>query len=146
MTLRPRDDVAIGSGDRPHREPGAASGGYPANGTAAENVTLILLPLGASLSICGERIARVTLELGGKSAAVVLDDFDIAKAASSIVGPACLMTGQVCSSLTRIVVSRNRHDELVEALSESFSHVQVGDPFDAATQMGPLAIQLRLNR
>jgi aldehyde dehydrogenase (NAD+) len=97
-------------------------------------------------SICGERIARVTLELGGKSAAVVLDDYDVAKAAASIVGPACLMTGQVCSSLTRIVVTRNRHDDLVEALSESFAHVQVGDPFDSSTQMGPLAMRRQRDR
>ena len=46
----------------------------------------------------------MTLELGGKSAAVVLDDYDIATAAATITGRACLMTGQVCSSLTRIVV------------------------------------------
>ncbi|MGP0030309.1 MAG: aldehyde dehydrogenase [Acidimicrobiales bacterium] len=97
-------------------------------------------------SLCGERIARVTLELGGKSAAVVLDDFDVATAAATIAGPACMMTGQVCSSLTRIVVTRNRHDDLVEALSESFSHVQVGDPFDPSSQMGPLAMRRQRDR
>jgi aldehyde dehydrogenase (NAD+) len=97
-------------------------------------------------SICGERIARVTLELGGKSAAVVLDDFDIATAAATITGRACLMTGQVCSSLTRIVVNRSRHDDLVEALSESFSHVRVGDAFDAESGMGPLAMQRQRDR
>ena len=97
-------------------------------------------------SICGERIARVTLELGGKSAAVVLDDYDIATAAATITGRACLMTGQVCSSLTRIVVSRDRHDDLVDALSESFSHVRVGDAFDAQSGMGPLAMQRQRDR
>ena len=45
------------------------------------------------------------------------------------------MSGQVCASLTRIVVPRNRHDEFADALSAAFSSVQVGDPFDAATQM-----------
>src|SRR5271156_2188283 len=97
-------------------------------------------------SICGERIARVTLELGGKSAAVVLDDYDIATAAATITGRACLMTGQVCSSLTRIVVTRDRHDDLVDALSESFSRVQVGDAFDAASGMGPLAMERQRDR
>jgi aldehyde dehydrogenase (NAD+) len=97
-------------------------------------------------SICGERIARVTLELGGKSAAVVLDDYDIATAAATITGRACLMTGQVCSSLTRIVVSRDRHDDLVDALSESFSQVRVGDAFDAQSGMGPLAMQRQRDR
>ena len=91
-------------------------------------------------SICGERIARCTLELGGKSAAVILDDFDIDDAAKRIVGPSCAMTGQICSSLTRIVVTRGRHDQLVEALSSEFKSVVVGDPFDAATGMGPLAM------
>src|SRR5581483_10631231 len=77
-------------------------------------------------SIAGERIARCTLELGGKSAAVVLDDTDLAKVASSLTRAECLMTGQVCSSLTRIVVTRSRHDELVEALAQSVAQVQVG--------------------
>ena len=88
-------------------------------------------------SLCGERIARCTLELGGKSAAVVLDDADIATVAASIAGAECIMTGQVCSSLTRIVVTRQRHDEMVEALAENFAQVRVGDPFDQQTQMGP---------
>src|SRR5215469_4754395 len=90
-------------------------------------------------SICGERIARCTLELGGKSAAVILDDYDIEKAANTIAGRAVFLTGQVCSSLTRSVVPRKRHDAMVEALSESFGKVKVGDPFDPSVQMGPLA-------
>jgi aldehyde dehydrogenase (NAD+) len=97
-------------------------------------------------SLCGERIARVTLELGGKSAAVVLDDFDIATAASTITGRACLMTGQVCSSLTRIVVTRGRHDDLVNALSASFSQVKVGSAFDSDSGMGPLAMERQRDR
>lgn len=91
-------------------------------------------------SLCGERIARTTLELGGKSAAVVLDDFDIAVAAETLSTSARFMTGQVCSSLTRIIVSRHRHDDLLEALSNSFAAVRVGDPFDPQTEMGPLAM------
>jgi acyl-CoA reductase-like NAD-dependent aldehyde dehydrogenase len=97
-------------------------------------------------SICGERIARCTLELGGKSAAVVLDDYDVAKAAQKISGMASFLTGQVCSSLTRIVVSKQRHDDLVEALAASFSATKVGDPFDMGTQMGPLAMRRQRDR
>jgi aldehyde dehydrogenase (NAD+) len=97
-------------------------------------------------SICGERIARCTLELGGKSAAVILDDYDIGEAARTIAGMASLMTGQVCSSLTRIVVTRQRHDALVEALSESFAKTKVGDPFDPTTEMGPLAMSRQRDR
>jgi acyl-CoA reductase-like NAD-dependent aldehyde dehydrogenase len=97
-------------------------------------------------SICGERIARYTLELGGKSPAIILDDYDLAKAALSIAGTARLMTGQVCSSLTRIIISRDRHDAFVDALSSAFSQVKVGDPFDPDTQMGPLAMERQRTR
>lgn len=97
-------------------------------------------------SICGERIARFTLELGGKSAAVVMDDYDIEKAANSIAGMASLMTGQVCSSLTRIIVSNKRHDAMVEALATSFGRTRVGDPFDPNVQMGPLAMARQRDR
>jgi len=97
-------------------------------------------------SLCGERIARCTLELGGKSAAVILDDADLATTAATLAGAECFLSGQVCSSLTRIVVSRSRHDELVEALAGTFSQVRVGDPFDAQTQMGPLAVSRQRDR
>jgi aldehyde dehydrogenase (NAD+) len=97
-------------------------------------------------SICGERIARCTLELGGKSAAVILDDADIESAAQSLAQAECLLSGQVCASLTRIVVSRPRHDEMVEALAAAFSKVKVGDPFDPGSQMGPLAAERQRTR
>ncbi|HEX4089290.1 MAG TPA: aldehyde dehydrogenase [Trebonia sp.] len=97
-------------------------------------------------SICGERIARVTLELGGKSAAVILDDADIAATAAALAQAECILSGQVCASLTRIVVSRPRHDELLEALAAAFSAVKVGDPFDPASQMGPLAAERQRDR
>jgi aldehyde dehydrogenase (NAD+) len=97
-------------------------------------------------SICGERIARCTLELGGKSAAVILDDADIAEAATLLGTMECILTGQVCSSLTRIVVTGNRHDAMVEALADTFSRVKVGNPYAPDTQMGPLASQRALDR
>jgi aldehyde dehydrogenase (NAD+) len=97
-------------------------------------------------SICGMRIARVTLELGGKSAAVILDDADIAATAQALAQAECILSGQVCASLTRIVVSRPRHDEMLEALAAAFSAVKVGDPFDPASQMGPLAAERQRDR
>jgi acyl-CoA reductase-like NAD-dependent aldehyde dehydrogenase len=97
-------------------------------------------------SLCGERIARCTLELGGKSAAVILDDADLDAAARAISGAECFLTGQVCSSLTRIVVPQSRHDALVEALAARFSKVKVGDPFDDSTQMGPLTSERQRDR
>jgi len=97
-------------------------------------------------SICGERIARCTLELGGKSAAVIFDDYDVTTAAKAIASRATFLSGQVCSSLTRIVVPRRRHDDLVEALSASFGKVRVGNPFESSTEMGPLAMQRQRDR
>ena len=97
-------------------------------------------------ALCAERVARCTLELGGKSAAVVLDDADIAAAAESIASAECMLAGQVCASLTRVVVNRSRHDEMVEALAEHFAQVKVGDQFDESTQMGPLAMSRQRDR
>jgi aldehyde dehydrogenase (NAD+) len=97
-------------------------------------------------SICGERIARCTLELGGKSAAVILDDMDLNQAAATLASAECMLAGQVCSSLTRIIVTRRRHDELVDALASAFSQVRVGDPFDSTTQMGPLVSSRQRDR
>lgn len=97
-------------------------------------------------SLCGERIARCTLELGGKSAAVILDDMDLGTAARTLATAECALTGQICSSLTRIIVTKDRHDELVDALASSFSQVRVGDPFDDQSQMGPLAAERQRDR
>ena len=97
-------------------------------------------------SICGERIARCTLELGGKSAALILDDMNLQEAAQTLARAECMLSGQVCSSLTRIVVTRQRHDELVDALASAFSQVRVGDPFDPATHMGPLVSSRQRDR
>jgi acyl-CoA reductase-like NAD-dependent aldehyde dehydrogenase len=97
-------------------------------------------------AILAERVGRYTLELGGKSAGVILDDYDIEKAAQSIAGYCCFLTGQVCSALSRIIVSRHRHDQVVEALRAAFGAVRIGDPFDAQTGVGPLATRRQLER
>jgi acyl-CoA reductase-like NAD-dependent aldehyde dehydrogenase len=90
-------------------------------------------------SLCSDRIARFTLELGGKSAAVILDDADLGAAAAALAGAECFLSGQVCMSLTRIIVTRSRHDAMLDALTSAFSQVRVGSPFDPETHMGPLA-------
>lgn len=97
-------------------------------------------------SLCGERIARCTLELGGKSAAVVLDDMDLETAAKTLAKAECGLNGQVCSSLTRVIVTKSRHDELVEALAASFGKTRVGDPFDEESQLGPLVSERQRDR
>lgn len=97
-------------------------------------------------SICGERIARCTLELGGKSAALVLDDAETGAVAQAMVAQAAMMTGQVCAALTRLIVSRSRHDALVDALSSLFREISVGDPLQPGIQMGPLAMARQRDR
>src|SRR4029453_3633535 len=88
-------------------------------------------------SICGERIARCTLEPGGKSPAIILDDYDVDTAAKSISQSRRFPPGQVCSSLTRLIVGKSRHDDFVTALAGRFSRIRVGNPFDASSDMGP---------
>jgi acyl-CoA reductase-like NAD-dependent aldehyde dehydrogenase len=90
-------------------------------------------------SICGERIARTTLELGGKSPALVLDDYNVGLAAQVLAQTTAVLSGQVCAALTRIIVSQDRHDALAEALGAAFARIRVGDPRDPESQMGPLA-------
>ncbi|MBL8546447.1 MAG: aldehyde dehydrogenase [Hyphomonadaceae bacterium] len=97
-------------------------------------------------SIMGERIGRYTLELGGKSAAIVLDDCDVERAAKTLAERGCDMTGQVCAALTRIIVLRDRQQQLTDALAAAFAKVKVGDPFAADTQMGPVATRRQRDR
>jgi betaine-aldehyde dehydrogenase len=91
-------------------------------------------------SIAGDRVARVTLELGGKSPAVVLDDYDIETAAATLGNSYFgYNTGQICHSLTRVIVPRAKHDQMVEALANIARKIVVGDPFADDTTSGPLA-------
>ncbi|MFW0788588.1 aldehyde dehydrogenase [Gordonia sp. CPCC 205333] len=81
---------------------------------------------------CGELLKRCSLELGGKSAAIVLEDVDIASAAPMLAFSGLLNAGQACVAQTRILVPRSRHDEIVEAI------VTVAKTFEAGTNLGPL--------
>ena len=96
--------------------------------------------------IMAERVGRYTLELGGKSAAIILEDADIGGAADSLAAGTCFVSGQICAALTRVIVPRHRHDAMLEALAESFSRIVVGNPFDASVQMGPLASRRQRDR
>jgi aldehyde dehydrogenase (NAD+) len=93
-----------------------------------------------------ERVARVSLELGGKSAAIVLDDAKVEDVLASLVPFSMPITGQVCFSLTRVLVPKQRKAELLDAYVDAVGGVNVGDPFDAATQMGPLTMARQLER
>ncbi len=89
-------------------------------------------------AICGERLIPVTLELGGKSAAIILDDADPAEVAVQAATTAMLNSGQACINTTRILVPHRRKGEYVDALAAAVAGFVVGDPFDPATFIGPL--------
>jgi len=97
-------------------------------------------------TVLAARIARYSLELGGKSAALVLDDADLESAAAALAAAERHLAGQVCASLTRIVVPRSRHDEFVELLAGRFAATVVGSAFDPGTQMGPLVSERQRER
>ncbi|MDV3133096.1 aldehyde dehydrogenase [Mycobacterium sp. 29Ha] len=92
-------------------------------------------------ALCGEQLKRVSLELGGKSAAIILDDADIAHTVNHLKMASLMNNGQACVAQTRILVSERKHDEVVDALASMMTGLQVGDPADDATDIGPLVAQ-----
>ena len=98
------------------------------------------------LRTAADRVARVSLELGGKSAAIVLDDADPELAVSRLAGEATMNTGQVCAALMRVIVPRAQVKMYSEMLAEAVSGMRVGNPFEEGTQIGPLAMGRQLER
>jgi aldehyde dehydrogenase (NAD+) len=90
-------------------------------------------------SVAGDGIKKVCLELGGKSAFVVLDDAPFDKAIPAGVNNCMQNSGQTCSAWTRMLVPRSRHDEAVEIAKGQLAKLTLGDPFDKNTRLGPLA-------
>ena len=97
-------------------------------------------------SLCGEQLKRYSLELGGKSAAIVLDDARIDKTVAGLKMASLMNNGQACVAQTRILVSESRHDEFVDAMAEMMSDLVVGDPADPETDIGPLVSQRQQHR
>jgi aldehyde dehydrogenase (NAD+) len=89
---------------------------------------------------------RLQLELGGKSAAIVLDDADLATAIPVLGRANFFQSGQMCAALSRILVPRGRGSEIAEALAENARSYVLGDPLDAATTMGPLVNRQQYER
>lgn len=96
--------------------------------------------------LCGEQVKRVSLELGGKSAAIVLDDADIASVLPTLVGGAMHLSGQVCGAHTRVLIPRARYADAVDAAAAAAAAVVVGDPHDPATLVGPLVAERQRER
>ncbi len=97
-------------------------------------------------ALCGERLKRVTLELGGKSAAIVLDDADLDATISGLIPAAMMNNGQACAAQTRILASRRRYAEVVDALVTAVRGMPVGDPMDPGTFVGPLVAERQRDR
>ncbi len=99
-------------------------------------------PVGRRIAAaCGELLRPVTLELGGKSSAIVLDDADLDQLASVLVRTCLRNTGQTCYIATRILAPSSRYDEVVDVVTRTVAGAPQGDPFDEATVFGPMASQ-----
>lgn len=97
-------------------------------------------------AVCGERLIPATLELGGKSAAIVLDDADLDQVFASLRVASFANTGQNCVSLSRILAPAAHYDRVVDGLVDLARDLRVGDPKDAATEVGPLVSAAALER
>jgi acyl-CoA reductase-like NAD-dependent aldehyde dehydrogenase len=95
---------------------------------------------------CGSLLRSVTLELGGKSAAVLLDDADLDLFARSVVRLSMRNSGQTCYACTRVLAPRPRYDEIVDRIVDAVRAARQGDPLDPATVFGPVVSQRQRER
>jgi len=96
--------------------------------------------------LCGTQLKRVSLELGGKSAAIVLDDADIDATVEGLRFASFMNSGQACAAQTRALIPRSRYTEAIDALATMVSDLIVGDPCDPATEVGPLVARRQRDR
>lgn len=96
--------------------------------------------------VCGEALKPVTLELGGKSAGIILEDAPIAETVTGLATASLLNTGQTCYMSTRILAPQSRYDEFVEAITAMVSSLSIGDPLDPDTVIGPLVSKAQKER
>ncbi len=98
-------------------------------------------------ALCGDLLRRCTLELGGKSAAILLEDADPAGVAAELLPMGSMMNnGQACVAQTRILAPRSRYAEFVDAITEGVAGMKVGDPMDMETAVGPLVAERQRER
>jgi aldehyde dehydrogenase (NAD+) len=93
-----------------------------------------------------ETLKKVVLELGGKSANIILDDVDLDKVLESVLGGFITHAGQGCALFTRILVHHSLHDELVARVKAVLDFITVGDPSDPSVMMGPLIREVQRER
>ena len=97
-------------------------------------------------ALCGQDLRRVTLELGGKSAAIVLDDADPGQVAQGLQMASLMNSGQACIAQSRILAPRGRYGEVVDAVAEMVGGLTVGDPMDMGNYIGPLVARRQQDR
>ncbi|GLZ12420.1 aldehyde dehydrogenase [Actinomadura sp. NBRC 104425] len=97
-------------------------------------------------AVCGEKLRRVTLELGGKSAAIILEDADLAATVEGLKTASLMNNGEACAAQTRILAPRSRYDEVADALAAMVGGLAVGDPADYGTEIGPLVTRRQQDR
>ncbi|HXX89120.1 MAG TPA: aldehyde dehydrogenase [Acidimicrobiales bacterium] len=95
---------------------------------------------------CGEQLKRFSLELGGKSAAILLDDVDVAATLPQLLPNAIMNNGEACIAQTRILAPRDRYQEVVDGLVEAVGALKVGDPLDPTVEVGPLVAERQRTR
>lgn len=137
----PEGAISILPGDRPVGEylvahPGVDRVSFTGSTAAGRRV----------MEVCSRRLTRVTLELGGKSAAIICDDAKTEDVIPSLIPSSVGNNGQRCASLTRLLIARSRYEETVEAVGAALAALRVGDPFDPETAEGPLVSQGQRDR
>jgi len=95
---------------------------------------------------CGKLLRPVSLELGGKSASIILEDADLNAVLQAIPSASMLNSGQACFSGTRVLVPKSRYKEIVDAYAATVSSFTVGDPLEHATVVGPMASAIHRDR
>ena len=93
-----------------------------------------------------DHIAKVSLELGGKSPNIVFEDADLEAAANGVVSGIFAATGQTCMAGSRLFVQEGLHDELVESLAQKARDIKLGNPLETETEMGPIAFKEQLDK
>ena len=95
---------------------------------------------------CGSQIKRSALELGGKSAAIVCEDADPAQIVPALANASVINSGQACAAQTRILIPQSRYEEYVAALATAYESMNMGDPADPVTELGPMIHERHFQR
>ncbi len=119
---------------------GAAAGAHLVSHPGVDKVTFTGSTAAGRIigEVCGRLLRPVTLELGGKSAAIILDDADLGATMKGLRSASFVNNGQTCYLSSRILAPRSRYDEVLTALGELAAGLTVGDPLDPGTDIGPV--------